>query len=323
MNCKILPILSVLFALLIMAGCKDSVPDNIIQPGEMEDILYDYHVAQSMANGRVSDNLPYQERLYRDAVFKKYDITSADFDSSMVYYMRHTQILKGIYGNLAKRLSDDALKLGASADEVNRYTVLSNNGDTANIWAGEKSYALVPVPPLNKMTFRMQADTTFKKGDSFLFRVNAMFLYQDGMKDATAMLAVRYDNDSVATQIMHMSMPQTYDLQVLGDEKHNIKEISGFVYLAAPDANSSKTTLKLLLIDKLKLIRFHVTDKDKNEQMRKAHQDSINAANGNAGGMPGAPGGAMPMNGNGNANGVNADSIKQQMINQGGLKPRP
>ena len=112
MNCKILPILSVLFALLIMAGCKDSVPDNIIQPGEMEDILYDYHVAQSMANGRVSDNLPYQERLYRDAVFKKYDITSADFDSSMVYYMRHTQILKGIYGNLAKRLSDDALKLG-------------------------------------------------------------------------------------------------------------------------------------------------------------------------------------------------------------------
>ena len=38
-----------LSALATLIACKPGVPKEIIQPGDMEDILYDYHVAQALA----------------------------------------------------------------------------------------------------------------------------------------------------------------------------------------------------------------------------------------------------------------------------------
>ena len=34
---------------LILIGCKPSVPDGVLSPKEMEDVLYDYHLADAMA----------------------------------------------------------------------------------------------------------------------------------------------------------------------------------------------------------------------------------------------------------------------------------
>ena len=71
-------------------SCKPQVPDEYLQPGEFEDVLYDYHLADAMAgNGDNADNESYDVVLYRQAVLRKYGITQAEFDSSLVYYMRH------------------------------------------------------------------------------------------------------------------------------------------------------------------------------------------------------------------------------------------
>ena len=40
----------VLMALTVCVGCKPSLPKGIISQGKMEDVLYDYHLAQSMAS---------------------------------------------------------------------------------------------------------------------------------------------------------------------------------------------------------------------------------------------------------------------------------
>ena len=45
---SLLPLLPLLLITLLMA-CAPSVPKRFVQPGDMEDILYDYHVAQAMA----------------------------------------------------------------------------------------------------------------------------------------------------------------------------------------------------------------------------------------------------------------------------------
>ena len=34
---------------LVLNGCKPSVPDGVLSPNEMEDLLYDYHLADAMA----------------------------------------------------------------------------------------------------------------------------------------------------------------------------------------------------------------------------------------------------------------------------------
>jgi hypothetical protein len=276
---------SISFVLLLLAvftfvGCKENVPSNYIQPGEMEDILYDYHLAQSM--GATSDKQSaYSESMYRAAVFKKYGITEADFDSSMVYYMRHTDRLHDIYGNLSKRLSEEAERVGAT---TGGYDMITNEGDTANIWNNKSSVALTPIAPFNKVSFRIAADTTMHKGDSFILAFRTQFLYQDGMKDMTAVLAVRYDNDSIAQQVMHVSVSDLTQLKINGAGNLGIKEVYGFLFLAPPTESETITTMRLLLVYDIKLVRMHVLQKDIDEQARRAHEDSVNAANNANGG---------------------------------------
>ena len=59
-----------------MVGCDKQVPEDIIQPDRMENILYDYHLSISMGNNlSYSDN--YQKEAYKNYVFEKYHITEA------------------------------------------------------------------------------------------------------------------------------------------------------------------------------------------------------------------------------------------------------
>ena len=250
---------STLFLLLavVLTACKPTIPRNYLQPDEMESILYDYHLAQGMAQTEMTGDTKQREmteHVYRDAVLKKHGVSSADFDSSMVYYYRHTELLLKVYERLSKRLSNDAMALGASANEVNKYVTISNSGDTANIWRGDRALVILPTAPYNRMSFSYPADSTFHKGDKLMLNFETQFLYQDGVKDGVAMLAMRFANDSVATRVIHLSSNTTYTLQLTDATHLGIKEVKGFIYLGNNDPKS--TTLKIMFVDKLQLIRM-------------------------------------------------------------------
>ena len=81
-----------------MTACKPSVPSQFIQPGEMEDILYDYYVSQGMVDVTATNDQErdYKRELYFATVLKKYGKSQADFDSSMVYYYTRERGCVGI-----------------------------------------------------------------------------------------------------------------------------------------------------------------------------------------------------------------------------------
>lgn len=66
-----------------VTACQSDRPAGILSEGEMEDVLYDYHITQGLASQRPSDSIPFLSHLYRQAVFEKYGIAQADFDRSM------------------------------------------------------------------------------------------------------------------------------------------------------------------------------------------------------------------------------------------------
>ena len=53
-------ILLAIAALATLIACKPSVPKEVIQPGDMEDILYYYHIAQALATEERSDNMNFE-----------------------------------------------------------------------------------------------------------------------------------------------------------------------------------------------------------------------------------------------------------------------
>ena len=60
-----------------LLACKPSVPSGLIQPDELEEILYDYHLAQAMAENGGGDSVNFRRYSYIQAVFDKYGVTEA------------------------------------------------------------------------------------------------------------------------------------------------------------------------------------------------------------------------------------------------------
>lgn len=280
-------LLALFLLVCTLLSCKPQVPQEYIQPRDMEDILFDYHLAQGMAQqkgGEGGVNSAMYQLAFREAVFKKHGVTEAEFDSSMVYYQRHTERLKGIYDNLAKRLSAEAQSLGASVDDVNSLGDLTMNGDTANVWKGEQALVLSPNAPFNHYSFDIKADSSFHKGDRFILNFKSQFIYQDGMRDGVAYLAVVFDNDSVATSLARISSEGKQTVVVNNDANLGIKEVKGYFVLSKSMESTSTATLRLMFITQINLIRVHQSEQPKEEaepadSLRNAHaSDSVRGA---------------------------------------------
>lgn len=239
-------------------ACKPGKPTEVLSESKMEDILVDYHLAQGM-----TENLPNhkeQKRYeYIQAVFNKHHVTESAFDSSMIYYSIKAEALSEIYKRVTERIEAQATILGASMNTIqDRYANLSNQGDTANIWTDRTYYTLKREEMSNMYRFCIAADSSFKKGDSFLWRFNASFNTEGHQQDAYVIFMVRYENDSVASKdetlrsdgLVEMRLPAN-DVDTL-----DVKSVSGYIYLQLPQKNQPKKFSTLFLED-VGLIRFH------------------------------------------------------------------
>lgn len=248
------------FVLPCLLSCKPSIPSDILSEGTMEDILYDYHLSQAtVETERLSSVEAYS---YRLAVLKKYGVSQAEFDSSMVYYTRHTELLKNIYENIYDRLNSEAVSLGATASDLDKFGAQAEKGDTANIWTGGRAMVLPAAEPFNYSSFAIEADTTFHKGDRFLLEFDTQFIMQDGSRNGIAVLAIRFANDSVTSQYMRVSNSQHYSLMVEDKDSLGLKKVSGYFMFNNPSSQvNTKTTLKLMVLQNIKLIKMHVRDR--------------------------------------------------------------
>lgn len=278
-------------AALLLVSCKPQVPGDYLQPDEMEDILYDYHLASGMI-GDDDGGSAFKKAMYEASVLRKHGVSKALFDSSLVYYSRHSDRFHDIYANLLKRLNDEALSLGASAGDLSNMGGSMAKGDTANIWNDAASAVLATCQPYNVKSFFVKADSAFHKGDRVILSFKTQFIFQDGYKDGLAMLAVRFQNDSVASRTVHLSESSAYSLAVADDARLGIKEIRGFLTLqSSPD--DSRTTLKLMFIDNIRLIRCHVAENAESAPEPAKAADSV--ARGNGAAPSPQPGGALPV----------------------------
>lgn len=239
-------------SLVVLAGCKPSVPDRYIQPDELGDILYDYHLARAMADQGGGDK---DMIAYKAAILKKYGYTEAELDSSLYYYVRHTKLMHDVYEQLSDRLGKEALALGASANDINHFGSDGMKGDTANVWTGQRSIVLMTGKATCLSTFEVKVDTSYRAGDKLLLDFNSQFIFQEGMRDGVVVLAVRFANDSVAQQINHISSSSHYSLTVYDDAKLGIKSIKGFFMLN--NNASTETTMRIMIIQNIRLIRMH------------------------------------------------------------------
>ena len=238
-----------------LVACKPSVPDRYISPSKLESILYDFHIADAytIIDANNSVDIDIRRKAMRTAVLKKHNISQADFDKSMEYYYRHSDRLQAVYNNLSKRIAQNTE--GASEWNVSQYTDV--NGDTLNIWSLSNNEILYPFSIHNLKSFTFNTDTTHHKGDSYVINFHTHYILQDGSRDATLLMAVKMDNDSIVTNYQRVNTDTDYQIQINLPHDRFAKQIKGFMYMGKTTGNDNNTTLKVLSISNISLFRIH------------------------------------------------------------------
>lgn len=251
-----------LMGLFIVAGCGNQIPDDVIQPVQMENILYDYHLSLGMStNLNYTDN--YMKTSYMNYIYQKHNITEAEFDSSMVWYTRHTGELAAIYKNLSERFEKEQQHVSMFLETRRANEFVSLPGDTVNIWPYRTLYWLTSAPLNNLFTFELKADSNFYPKDAFLWKANYTFLAEGR---AIMSLNVLFDNDSVIGQSKPIVTSGMDSIYLYTDSAYNIKMVQGFIYL---DADSSKVAS--LFVNDLSMTKYHM----KEDSISNTIRDSI------------------------------------------------
>ena len=242
-------------------SCKPSIPGKYLSQDLMAKILYDYHIAQGIASEtRENDTLAMQA--YKTKIFEKYGIKESDFDSSMVYYTRHTKLLEEIYTKVSDRLNAESTYLGINTNGNGSFGDITNSADTTNIWQSSQSLLLSPYAATNSFSYDIEADTTFHEGDKLIFDFDTQFIYQDGMRSAIAVMSVTYEGDSIETVTTQVTSTSHYHMQIENSGRLKIKHIKGFLLINNERTVTSATTLKLLIVSGIKMIKMRTTAKD-------------------------------------------------------------
>ena len=263
----------VLFITVVLTGCKPGIPGRYLQMDEMVDILYDYHVADGMVQTNFDSPDSVAMRAYRISILKNHGVTQADFDSSMIYYTRHTRLLQKVYDKIADRLDREAVERGGQVG----FTNLTENADTTNVWKRSTAFVLSPYLATNRMSFEIKSDSSYHEGDLMVLDFDAQFLYQDGMRDALVVLAITYANDSVEYVNNSISTSSHYHMQIMNEGRLAIKSVRGFWMLSSDRAmpTSSATTFKLFIVSNVRLVKMHVTEPVKKPEDGNMSPDSL------------------------------------------------
>ena len=247
-------------------ACAPSLPSGVLSEDDMEDVLYDMHVAQA-----VYENAPQEQNVItlRASVLKKYDISQEEWDSSFNYYCRNADKLHGIYKRLNERIQQDVVALGGKVDGM-----IDDGADTTNVWKNESAFILMQQSPFNLLTYAVEPDSTFEDGDRLTLQFDVQYIFQDGYRDVTAVMNVYYDNDSISTNVTHVNVDGHGVITVNNEvQRLHVKEIKGYFILGrnlnADSSDPYSTTLRLAAVRNVKLLHTHTTPPAKREETEK------------------------------------------------------
>jgi len=106
---------------LLLYACKPGIPREIIQPDKMEKVLFDVHVVDGYITTITSkDTATRVASSYYKGIYKKFDIDSAMYATSMTYYYSHPEVLDKIYDNVTKLFTEEKRKNDKVVEEESR-----------------------------------------------------------------------------------------------------------------------------------------------------------------------------------------------------------
>lgn len=253
--------------LLVLASCKPRKPIGIMSESKLEKVLYDYHLAQALAESDGGDDLEGRRYKAVQSVFHKHGITEEEFDKTMSWYAVNTNYLLRIYNHLNGRFEVEAKALGVGVSDTEMFASLSATGDTSNIWTGSQILFLQANPLDNISTITLNADTSFHAGDSYRLNFSPHFITNE-RREAFAFLSVQYKDGSCKTTMQRINAEYDMKLDVPFDDNKPDVETSRITITFFYPYAEHRQTVSYFFITNPSLLRFHrKVEEHKTEEM--------------------------------------------------------
>lgn len=246
-------ILVVVLLSVILSGCRLKRPDNVLPPKKMEQFLYDYHLAQA-----IGQELPKEEKYttqaYIDWAYSKNGVTKEEFNRSLVWYTRYPKELTKIYKHLSNRIDAEYKIASRSLSQIEKKAFAIQSGDSVNLWYLDRTALLNTSAYMNKLTYRINRDTTFHKGDTICLNLYGTFVSIDSGVPSYAYVSLSaYYSDSTSTADTILCDNGDVRLSVILDSKKDMQSVSGSInYLDSTDNRNS-----MLILSGMELMRYH------------------------------------------------------------------
>ena len=192
--------LSIVFLFL---SC-DKKPDYVLDDDLMVKIMADLHYAEAISWSVGVQFQQFKDEYLYDAVFKHYNITQAQLDSSLNYYGSHPQLLDNIYVRVQEKLAEDEARVKSgfysknASDSVafklyvDSFDVAEKDSIISEIWTLQRDFNLPDYGEKSELNFRFPK-TSFS-GTFLVLKFDAVLLPGDCSENPYAEFGIEYKN---------------------------------------------------------------------------------------------------------------------------------
>jgi len=194
----------------------------------MTNVLTDMHKTDAVLNEKGLAYGHYNEKgAYYKFIFKKYNITKAQFDSSLVWYSKNPRIFDNMYDKVLINLT--SLQKEVKNGKYHPVDTLDMTKMRTNIWNKRNRYILTHDSLRTHLYFEI-LNTDFLYGDVYELKFLQLIAPEDSCKKPRVVLRINYANgktDSVYRTAYNDSLLRRYTFRFTAFRKLKIKSVSG------------------------------------------------------------------------------------------------
>lgn len=212
---------------LLLSAC-DGRPRGVLDQSDMIKILVDMHKTEALlaekglSYGNYSSKAPYY-----NFVLKKYGITQAQFDSSLVWYTKNPKKFGRIYDDVTVQLTKFQKEI--KGGKYHAVDTLELAKIKVNIWPKQMKYVMTKDSARTHLDFEIP-NQSFMYGDTYILKFLLRIAPEDSSVRQRVVLRINYANgkvDSVYKTAYHDSLLRRYTFRFPAIRKLKIKSISG------------------------------------------------------------------------------------------------
>lgn len=212
---------------LLLLGSCNTRPSGVLSDSKMTDVLTEMH---KLDGALYEKGLMYSHDVEKDSyynsVFKKYGVSKAEFDSSLVWYTKNPKRFDLIYVDVLARLTalDEDVKKGKfhPVDSVKLKHM------KVNVWNKRTLYTLTNDSSRTKLDIEILNDS-FLLGDVYVLKFQQRIAKEDSCKNQHVVFRINYyfeKSDSLSVSTHNDNLTRSYTLRMKAKKKIKIKSLS-------------------------------------------------------------------------------------------------